>query len=354
MDDARLSDPDGQGFFYDDEKKIWHCYSYDICSCILNSEYVTKKRLRIPLEIFPEADKGKVSRFVFFLNDSLIFNNEESKDLVNFVHEKFKGMNFETMADDLLSPLKACDTITEKHLRGMNNLLAASLVGFKASEFFSAHALNVGMFFDGRVRGKEHFVSIAESFIAIYQQVLRQITINSETVDIINIEKFASDLSVTFIAAHETTMQLMVAALFYIKTGEITVTENNIRNIVTETYRISSPVLSVGRVFKERMIYKNTCFNEGDWALFYTGLANFDAEVFNYPYVFQLDREGQPLSFGIGAKKCIGMNVAIHFTCQLITKMLSCYQLDDIEIHEIIVGSSAIGCSKFTLRILKK
>ncbi|NHB96156.1 hypothetical protein C5470_06815 [Photorhabdus stackebrandtii] len=40
---------------------------------------------------------------------------------MNFVHEKFKGMNFETMADDLLSPLKACDTITEKHLRGMNN-----------------------------------------------------------------------------------------------------------------------------------------------------------------------------------------------------------------------------------------
>ncbi len=354
MDDAKLSDPNGQGFFYDDEKKIWHCYSYDICSCILNSDYVTKKRLRVPLEIFSEADKGKISRFVFFLNNSLIFNDEESNDLVNFVHKKFKEINFGAMADDLLSSLKECNIITEKHLRGMNNLLAASLVGLKASEFFSAHALNVGMFFDGQIRGIEDFVSIAESFIAIYQQVLRKITTSSEIVDLINIEKFAADLSVTFIAAHETTMQLMVAALFYIKTSEITVTENNIRNIVTETYRISSPVLSVGRVFKERVIYKNTCFNEGDWALFYTGLANFDAEAFNHPYVFQLDREGHPLSFGIGEKKCIGMNTAIHFTCQLIIKMLSCYQLDDVEIHKVTVGSSAIGCSKFTLRMLKK
>ncbi|TDB47693.1 cytochrome P450 [Photorhabdus luminescens] len=111
-------------------------------------------------------------------------------------------------------------------------------------------------------------------------------------------------------------------------------------------FLLFSLILSVDRVFKERLIYKNTCFNKGDRALLYTGLANFDATVFDHPYQFQLDRESCPLSFGAGAKKCIGMNIAIHFTCQLITKILSCSQLDDVEIHEVIVDSSAIGCSK--------
>ncbi|MER2369708.1 cytochrome P450 [Photorhabdus laumondii] len=355
MDSVRLGDPERKGFFYDAKQAIWHCYSYDICSYFLNSDYVTKKKLSIPLEIFSASDQSRVARFILYLNNSLIFNDDKyNTDAVSFIRGKFNEMNFEVIANDLLSPLKQCDLLTAKHLRGVNNLLAASLVGLKASAFFSAHALNVGMFFDGSMSGRAHFVSIAESFIAIYQQVLRQITINGGAEDVIHIEKFVADLSVTFIAAHETTMQLIIATFLYIKSHVITVTENNIKSIVTETYRLSSPVLAVNRVFKERLIYKNSCFNKGDRILFYTGLANFDATVFDHPYQFQLDREGCPLSFGVGVKKCIGMNIAIHFTCQLITKILSCYQLDDVEIHEVTVGSLAIGCSKFTLKISKK
>ncbi|MCW7549648.1 cytochrome P450 [Photorhabdus sp. APURE] len=355
MDSVKLSDPEGKGFFYDTKQAIWHCYSYDICSYLLNSDYVIKEKLSIPLEIFSASDKSRVARFIFYLNNSLIFNDDKhNNDAVSFIRGKFNEIDFEIIANDLLSSLKESDVITEEHLRGVNNLLAASLVGLKASAFFSAHALNVGMFFDGKVRGKAHFVSIAESFIAIYQQILRQMTINGEVMELIHVEKFVADLSVTFIAAHETTMQLIAATLFYIKNNAITVTENNIKSIVIETYRISSPVLSVDRVFKERLIYKNSCFNKGDRALLYTGLANFDAAVFDHPYQFQPDREGCPLSFGAGAKKCIGMNIAIHFTCQLITKILSCYQLDDVEIYEVIVDSSAIGCSKFTLSVSKK
>ncbi|WP_225815572.1 cytochrome P450 [Photorhabdus antumapuensis] len=355
MDSVRLGDPEGKGFFYDVKEAIWYCYSYDICSYLLNSDYVTKNKLSIPLEIFSASDKRSVARFILYLNNSLIFNDDKhNNDAVSFIRRKFNEIDFEIIANDLVSPLKEFDVITAKHLRGVNNLLAASLVGLKASTFFAAHALSVGMFFDGRVRGKAYFVSIAESFIAIYQQILRQITINGEATDLIYVEKFVADLSVIFIAAHETTMQLIAATLFYIKNHAITVTENNIKSIVTETYRISSPVLSVDRVFKERLIYKDTCFNKGDRALFYTGLANFDAAVFDHPYQFQPDREGCPLSFGVGVKKCIGMSISIHFTCQLITRILSCYQLDDVEIHEVTVGSSAIGCSKFTLSVSKK
>ena len=78
-----------------------------------------------------------------------------------------------------------------------------------------------------------------------------------------------------------------------------------------EIVRFVSPVLSFMRTVTADHTYQGVDLREGDRVFMLYQSANRDAEVFDEPDVFRIDRDPNPhLGFGIGTHYCLGANLA--------------------------------------------
>lgn len=272
-EDVVRDDNERTGIYYHSVKKYWIIYDYQSCSQLLNSKYVTKKRMIIPLSMFDE-EKTVVERFLSLINKSLIFRDESTIDVIRVIHQNFKNIPRDELIKKTLSLLNRKKCLDEHDLISLNNTLAARLVGLEPSDQLAVHAHNVGMLFDGRVEGKEHFVEIVHSFLTIFDACRNLVAGDAPCSDI-----KVSDRAIAYIAAHQTTMQLIVAALWAISHFSLKVGTKNARDVVIEASRLYSPVLSVGKVMSQDLIFRGQSLKMGDRVMFYTGLANFDPEV---------------------------------------------------------------------------
>ncbi|STU22415.1 Biotin biosynthesis cytochrome P450 [Klebsiella pneumoniae] len=291
-DDIVRGDNERTGIYYHSDKKYWIIYDYQSCSQLLNSQYVTKKRMIIPLSMF-DGEKTVIERFISLINQSLIFRDESNSDVVRVIHHNFKNIPRDELIDRTLSLFNQKKCLNEYDLITLNNTLAARLVGLEPSDTLAVHAHNVGMLFDGRVQGKDHFIEIAHSFLTVFDSCRNLVTGDVPCSDI-----QVSDRAIAYIAAHQTTMQLIVATLWAISHFSLKVGAENAREVVIEASRLYSPVLSVGRVMSQDLSFRGQSLKKGDRVMFYTGLANFDPEVFNEPFQFIPGRKEKPLSFG--------------------------------------------------------
>ncbi len=79
---------------------------------------------------------------------------------------------------------------------------------------------------------------------------------------------------------------------------------------VEEMLRIVSPVLSFQRTATQDTELRGVPIKAGQKVLMIYGSANRDAEQFENPDVFDIDRKAQHLAFGIGNHFCLGANLA--------------------------------------------
>ncbi|WP_262215635.1 cytochrome P450 [Escherichia coli] len=342
-DDIVRGDNERTGIYYHSDKKYWIIYDYQSCSQLLNSQYVTKKRMFIPLSIF-DGEKTVIERFLSLINQSLIFRDESNSDVVRVIHHNFKNIPHAELIGRSLSLFNQKKCLNECDLITLNNTLAARLVGLEPSDTLAVHAHNVGMLFDGRVQGKDHFIEIAHSFLTVFDSCRNIVTSNIPCNDI-----QVSDRAIAYIAAHQTTMQLIVATLWAISHFNLKVGAENAREVVSEASRLYSPVLSVGRVMSQDLSFRGQSLKKGDRVMFYTGLANFDPAVFNEPFRFIPGRKEKPLSFGTGMHMCIGMGIALNFASSFIADICVRGLVRNVNITSLAEGVSAMGASSFSM-----
>ncbi|HPG24325.1 MAG TPA: cytochrome P450 [Myxococcota bacterium] len=79
---------------------------------------------------------------------------------------------------------------------------------------------------------------------------------------------------------------------------------------VEEALRLVSPVLSFQRTATRDTTLRDVPIREGDKVLMLYGSANRDAEQFENPDAFDIDRKASHLAFGIGNHFCMGANLA--------------------------------------------
>jgi cytochrome P450 family 142 subfamily A polypeptide 1 len=79
---------------------------------------------------------------------------------------------------------------------------------------------------------------------------------------------------------------------------------------IEEMLRLVSPVVSFSRTVTRDTELRGVPIKEGQKVLMIYGSANRDAEVFENPDAFQIDRNPQHLGFGIGNHFCMGANLA--------------------------------------------
>lgn len=343
FEDIVRDDTERKGIYYHSEKKYWVIYDYAGCSELLNSHYVTKNRMLVPLTLFQE-EKALIERFLYLINQSLIFRDDCKSDVVRLIHQNFRKLSCDEIIERSFLSVMDKKYLDEHDLINLNNTLASSLVGLEPDCHMSDHAYNVGMLFDGRVRGKEHFVDIARSFMAVFE-ACRGMTSGTEPRSDIQ----ASDRAIAYVAAHQTTMQLIVATLWAISHFRLSVNADNVREIVVEASRLYSPVLSVGRVMSQDLSFRGLNLRQGDRVMFYTAMANFDPGFFDEPFQFIPGRNEKPLSFGTGMHMCIGMGIALSFASSFITRTSVNGSLRNVRITELAEGISALGASRFII-----
>jgi cytochrome P450 family 142 subfamily A polypeptide 1 len=83
-----------------------------------------------------------------------------------------------------------------------------------------------------------------------------------------------------------------------------------IPNAVEEALRLTSPVLSFLRTATRDTELRGVPIKEGQQVLMIYGSANRDADEFENPEVFDIDRRPHHLAFGIGNHFCMGANLA--------------------------------------------
>jgi cytochrome P450 family 142 subfamily A polypeptide 1 len=83
-----------------------------------------------------------------------------------------------------------------------------------------------------------------------------------------------------------------------------------IPDAIEEMLRLVSPVLSFQRTATQDTELRGVKIAKGQKALMIYGSANRDAEQFENPEVFDIDRKPQHVAFGIGNHFCLGANLA--------------------------------------------
>jgi cytochrome P450 len=99
---------------------------------------------------------------------------------------------------------------------------------------------------------------------------------------------------------------------------------DSLLNPATEEFlRFFTPAPGDGRTFSEDVEVEGTQFKEGERLWISWAMANRDASVFDEPHTIVLDRKGnRHFSFGIGAHRCVGSNVARTVFKSMVTAVL--------------------------------
>ncbi|WP_407902745.1 cytochrome P450 [Gallibacterium anatis] len=107
----------------------------------------------------------------------------------------------------------------------------------------------------------------------------------------------------------------------------------------------------MGRIVTQNINYKDFIFKKGDRIMFYTGMANFDPNVFKNPFEFSLNRYEKPLSFGSGVHMCIGMGISLSFSSKCVDFICSNYSIKNVSVFELIKGVSSLGAFRFSIEV---
>jgi cytochrome P450 len=119
-----------------------------------------------------------------------------------------------------------------------------------------------------------------------------------------------------FVAGLETTAGTIRVALWYLAQHpevlkELATDSSLIPSATEEFLRALSPVQAMARTLKIDTTIGGVDMQAGDRVVLAFGAANRDPEVFECPHDIQLDRSSNPhISFGIGAHRCLGSNLA--------------------------------------------
>lgn len=119
------------------------------------------------------------------------------------------------------------------------------------------------------------------------------------------------------VAGHETTVNGMGMLLYRLCAepglrDRVLADRSLVDKVIDETLRLHPPVWNMGRTVREETTVRGSSLCPGEKVMLVYGAANRDAEKFDHPEAFDIDRPGitQHLTFGSGRHRCIGEALA--------------------------------------------
>ena len=132
---------------------------------------------------------------------------------------------------------------------------------------------------------------------------------------------------ITFTAGHDTTKNALAGGMHALlrNPGEFAKLRANpglVKSAVEEVVRWTSPVNYMKRTAAKAAVVGGQAISEGDELILFYGSGNRDEEVFDDPFSFRVDREGnRHIGFGHGEHFCLGSHLARRSQAALLSEL---------------------------------
>ncbi|WP_333619465.1 cytochrome P450 [Dietzia sp.] len=175
-------------------------------------------------------------------------------------------------------------------------------------------------------------------------------------------DEIISFLFLMVIAGNETTTKLLGNALYWADRNpdvkaKVFADPDRVEDWVNETLRFDTSSQMVLRTTSSEVEVAGERIPEGEKVLLLIGSANRDAEVFDRPAEYDIDRGSWDglMSFGVGTHFCLGAHMArleAHISLRAILSTLEDFSLDGGEVR--VHSSNVRGFSSLPMRLVPK
>jgi hypothetical protein len=356
-----LEKSQGEKVFYDADMNAWIVFGYNECRQALESSFLSKKRIEIPINILGESKKEQVKIFLDILNTSMIFGSEINKDQRRYWKDfLFKNLAYccEKSLDHVAGHLSfnhqfnIAETITYPY----NSHCISQLFSLseQQTEYLLPLARKYAWLLDGKIESKEAFSETVDATLLAYDFFSKNHQTWKNDFAVYDEKNLTADLLLVYSAAQDTTAHLINKCIFELANqpnvlADLKTQQIKVKQIIMECLRLLSPITAIGRTCQTDILINKTALRKGERLLLYVGYANYDKKFFEDPFNFNLNNlASPPLSFGHGEGKCIGMQVALTLSEQFLTWFASNVNNIKIQKTEYSIGTAAYGIDKLT------
>jgi len=303
--------------YYDEKNKIWAVYTYKACEEIL------------------QTNQSSISK-----PNSLVNKNDELKNILSNLARLSNGeihAEARAAAINLMSHWRVCDAPTLLHsLMGEPRLPATFNWVSEIAIRLPVFALLKG--FDFSTRNAMLVLSEMENLVKLMTPVNTDDEVNTVLKSVRRVKELFnthfhkklptiqfSDLYIAnfiglLIQSYDATRGMISNSLLHlVNFPELKPnTHESALRFVKESTRLDPPVHNTRRIMYQDIKIGNRKIKKGEQVLVVLASANRDLQRFINPELFDVDREVDTLSFGLGIHKCVASNFSTQLTASLL------------------------------------
>ena len=315
-----------RGLFWDDDLQAWVVTSHALCRTLLVSPTMSKSRLRLDAPTMPPHIRDVASRARRVIDRQMSF--DESPAAARSHQAWSRLLKVDRRSDFARHLARDAEAAWERFdqsksdfyrevLRPYVSRAVATKLSLEEQERSALSRLIYGYadFLDGKEKtgsamGAIVSVALLADYVAKNFGRLRQCS--SEPID--DRDRWIADYVLTLVAGHESTaFALAVSLLAASEQKNVARSPIAIRRHLLEAIRYDSPIQMIGRVARATVDPGGgLAIRAGERVFLHVGAGNRDPEQFEEPDQFRPRRSaGGLLSFGVGASRCVGMNLSL-------------------------------------------
>jgi cytochrome P450 len=340
--------------YWDNENNLWAIYSYANCKAILTND----------MAHIPMVNKKGLNEYALSITEQLArlsngIQHEIARQTAMFLFDKMSAISIIELFEKILKPgegkfgIDWVNTICKK--LPVNIVLKSFWFNDIDAEFISNNIeslikimlpvkTNEELLLVNEI-SKELYV-LTENHLNNSGLLKKEIVILSDKYKISTdkvLSYATSNLIGLFIQSYDASRGLLSNSLLQAlqlnsQNNKIITDENYLEKIVIETLRFDPPIHNTRRIAVDDIVLNNVVIKKGELIFLVLASANRDAQKFENPKTFDIERPNnrESLTFGFGNHNCLAKHFSINVTVKCLLHLFERYkdiQLLDKSLH---------------------
>ncbi|PPJ46162.1 cytochrome P450 [Rhizobium sp. KAs_5_22] len=312
--------------FFDPDMQAWVVTGHALCARLLASSALSKSRLRLDTPAVRERLGDLALSAQEIVGRQMSFDESESAGRSHHRWQRILTIDGRSAFRRALADMAAATFATfdaaapdfyRMALRPYVSRAVAARLSLREAERAALYPLIYGYadFLDGKATtgsaaGAAASLALLGDYVGAHFDRLRGC--DGQPID--DRERWIADYALTLVAGHESTAFALGTALGMLgdpamRPGRA----SDLRAHLLEALRFDSPIQLIGRVARDDLdLGAGGRIRAGERVFLHVGAANRDPDRFATPDRFDPRRRGGGLlAFGLGASRCVGMNLAL-------------------------------------------
>lgn len=315
-----------RGLFFDPDMQAWVATGHALCSRLLASPALSKSRLRLDTpavrarlgDLALSAQKIVERQMSFDESEAAVRSHDRWQRILTIDGRSAYRRALADMAAATFATFDAsAPDFYRMALRPYVSRAVASRLSLREGERAALYPLIYGYadFLDGKAAtGSAAGAAASLALLGDYVSAHLDRLSGCDGQPIDDRERWIADYALTLVAGHESTAFALGTALQMLEDPAARPGRaSDLRAHLLEALRFDSPIQLIGRVARDDVDLGSVGrIRAGERVFLHVGAANRDPARFAVPDRFDpRRRSGGLLAFGLGASRCVGMNLAL-------------------------------------------